>query len=237
MLNARTLGAATVLALIASIPQAHATLQLAADVSGALFTCVDQDFSCDTDHNLGALALGTTTINGVDFTGSFQLQQVGQTNALNTSSSSIINHSGANRTITVAVGATDYQGPVTAFSASGSGTFQSALNSTVRMTFFADPLNAQGADTATDTPGSLLADSGVIVAGPGADAFSFAKNGPFADLDAFSLTEAVTGTLRNGGQLLGRSQAIILTQIPEPGSRALLAGALLGFVLLRRRRA
>jgi hypothetical protein len=224
-------------AVIALSSPAHAVLQIAADVGGTLFFCADQQ-ACDQSAVVGVLSIEDQLINGVQFTGSTQLQAVGATNFLNTSSTQIINNSGTDQVITVAVGGIDFAGPVETFSASGSGTFQSADGSTILMNFYGDTANGQGADSPNDTPGALLSSSGQIVANGSTDAYSFTDSGAFIDPNLFSMTLFSTGTLVDGGQFLGRSQAIIAEQVavvPEPGTLGLLGAALFGLLLRRRR--
>ena len=56
----------------------------------------------------------------------------------------------------------------------------------------------------------------------------------------FSMTLLASGTLTNGGSLVGRTQALVtdVTSVPvgEPGSLALLGGSLAAFGLWRSRR-
>ena len=96
--------------------------------------------------------------------------------------------------------------------------------------------NAQGADTTTDTPGTLL-HTFTDIAGPLTDAFSTSLVGPANDPSLFSMTETAAGTLVAGGQLVSRGQTEIkelVTVVPEPGSLALLGGALFGLGMLGR---
>jgi hypothetical protein len=49
------------------------------------------------------------------------------------------------------------------------------------MTYYADTANGQGADTPTDFPGALQANSGVITATLISDSFNFTSTSPFTD--------------------------------------------------------
>jgi hypothetical protein len=229
----RSLLTGTALALVCALAvPANATLQIASLINGTSFFCADGQ-ACDLDTNPGFLQIGTQNFSGVSLSGSLQEQQVATGNFLNTSSLQLLNQSGAAADVTVAVGGTGFAGPVTGFTASGSATFQSAVGSTLQMKFYGDITDQQGADTANDTPGSLLADSGVFTATKPTDSTNFNASGPFADLNDHSLTLWASGTVVNGGRVVSRGQTIVTT-IPEPATLGLLGISLLGFVVLRR---
>lgn len=221
---------------VAAVTPAHAVLQISSLINGVSFFCADGD-ACDTASGTpGILNIGLQNFGGVTLQGSLQEQDVGAVNFLNTSSLQLQNNSGATANVAVAVGGTGFTGPVSLFTASGSATFQSAIGSTIRLRYYGDTANGQGADTPSDTPGALLADSGVFTATLRTDSTNFNASGPFIDADDHSLTLLATGTLVNGGRVVNRGQTIVTQAIPEPHALALFGTALLGMGLMLRRR-
>lgn len=224
----------------ASVP-AHATLQVLADVSGAIFTCTD-NAACDTNPLTGVLQVANGTLNGVTINGSIQTSTGTPANpgpdTLNTSSLSIVNTTNTTKTIEVLVSDTDFTGPVTSFRTAGSGVWQGAINSAILMRWFDDPNNGQGADTPADTPGNLI-DSFTNTAALIVDSFSHDGAGPISDKGPFSMTEQSIFTLTPFGQLVNRGQTEIKLAVPEPSTWAmmLLGFAGLGYAGFRKARA
>ena len=237
-LRTQLFAAAATVALFA--PPASATLQISGLVGGIAVQCADGQ-ACDLNPNPNQLSIGDTTVGGVQFIGSSQTQVNGSLggapNSLNTSSFQIINNSGGDVDITLAVGGTGFTSPTSTFSASGSGTFQSAIGSDIHLGFFGDTGNNQGADTPTDTPGVELAsfDHAATLA---TDAFATNQPGVFETTGPFSMTLFASGTIVNGGSLVGRTQAIIsdVVAVPEPGSLGMMLVGLTGLYYARRRR-
>ena len=126
------------LALAAS--PSHAVLQIAADIGGNVFTCIDNQVGCDINPAVGVLQIFNQSLAGVEVLLSSHTQTIatgpGTFNSLNSTSTQIINNSGSDIDITVAIGATDFIGPVQNFSASGSATTQEAIGSTIVLEFY-----------------------------------------------------------------------------------------------------
>ena len=220
--------------LLALATPAYATLQISADIGGTTFFCADNT-GCDTNGTVGVLQIADQTINGVQVNGSIQTATAGSTNILNTSSLSLINGNATATAINFVVSATNFLGPISQFATAGSGVFQNAIGSTLTLNWFDDPANAQGADSATDTPGTLI-DTFTKDALLAADSFSHNGAGSITDAALFSMTEQAIGTLAAGGQLLNRGQTEIKPQaVPEPGSLFIFGGALLALGLVLRR--
>lgn len=235
----------TVVALLTFASSANAAILLAGLVNGIPFCAGDNGAACgagqlvDLDPTIGRIQLGTTTIGGVQVSGSTHTQVIGPPqNVLNSQSLEIINNSGAPANVSVSVGGIDYAGPVSSIELSGSGTWQNAGGSLATLQWYADPANQQGGQSFNDFPGVLLyqqADG----AGLGVDSFStgsilvpFIANGPF------SMTTGFQMSLIDGGQLLSRGQTMIseVTPVPEPATMMLLGTGLLAAFRARRKK-
>jgi PEP-CTERM motif len=208
---------------------AQATLQVIADVSGSVSSCVDQA-ACDLNSAVGIIQTANGVLNGVLINGSIQTSTGTPANPgpniLNTSSLSIINTNATTKTITIVVSDTDFTGPVVSFLTAGSGVWQNAKGATITLNWFDDPENGQGADTATDTPGKLI-DTFKDTSTEIVDSFSHDGKGVVSDSGPFSMTEEAIFTLPAFGQLVNRGQTEVKLAVPEPSTWAMM---LLGFV-------
>lgn len=232
---------ASALALMSTPSQA--TLQYAIAVNGgASFVCVDNS-GCDTNAATGIIQSASTTLSGITVTFSDQRQIIGPPqNALTTTSATITNTTGTTANVQFAVSGISYASPTGTFSASGSGTWLNAGGSNIQMQFYGDTANGQGAESATDLPGALLANSPIFTSdGSGTDQYSFGQNGAFVTGAPFSFTMYGNLNLTAGGSdiLIGRSQDITANvAVPEPSSLLILGGSLIGmgWLVNRRRR-
>jgi hypothetical protein len=223
---------------------AHATLQIAIDVTGTPFFCADNSATgCDTNPAVGTLQIANQSIDGVAVDGSVQFSTGTPANPgvdlLDTSSLSIINNAGASRKVTIAVSDTSFSAPVKAFDLTGSGSWVNAAGSALTMKWFDDPANAQGADTAFETPGNVLGTFGSAGTNP-LHSFSTDQTGAVSDKNPFSMTIWSQGVLTSHAVLLNRGQGevkISTTVIPEPPTWVMMAlgFAGLGFVGFRTR--
>ncbi len=127
----------------------------------------------------------------------------------------------------LAVNGINFLGPVNAYSASGSGTWQNAIGSTIGLSYFGDASNTQGANTPTNLPGVLLA-SFADTAASAADAFSFNAHGPFNAGALFGMSLGTSGTLAAWDGRVGDEPTLVgrkSDHIGDAGAGARHAGA------------
>ncbi len=207
---------------------AHATLQIAADINGASFFC-SNGMACDQNTNPNVIITNNATLDGILFSSSSASSASGSLNFLNASNLLITNTNPTAVDVTITVSNTGFTAPVKDFNDASSGVWQGPSGvSTATFKWFIDPANAQGADTAFDTPGALVDSTTSTSLGP---VLSFSRNNAsIVDaLDApFSMTEQVTLHLAAGESLVNRGQTIVgAAVVPEPSTWAMM---LIGFV-------
>jgi hypothetical protein len=224
LLNAALLTAG----LFAFAQPAEARLQIALSSGASTFTCFDGQLGCDQSGGANNLLLVNTTVGGILVQIALTQSVSGAINELQLSSSSIINEGGVPATIKLLASDTGYIGPVLAINNSGSLTFNQNIGAPDSvLSFFADPLNAQGANP-NNTPGLLLESvSGHATTDP--DSFAGSLISPFSALGPYSMTEGASITLRGLGSVTGFNQSMESTAVPEPKTWAMLA---LGFVAM-----
>lgn len=199
----------------------------------------------DTDPTLGTLTLNPTSVGtggGLNVQGTVQTSDKatgGATiNRLDSTGTQVTAVSG-NHTFIVAVSDTGFIGPVVNATTTGAGQWSNLGagygGTDILMNWFNDPLNAQGAESPTDTPGLLVdtfATDPITLGGANPVSFSH-TGGPFAvnDPALFSMTLQFSGELDQGVRLTGREMTEIkplAVSNPKPGLLIGLGALLLG---------
>jgi hypothetical protein len=229
---------ALVLALAAGVTPAHARLQLSINVGGSTFSCFDGELSCDVSGGANNLLTIDQTVGGA-FVQLTLAQSSTHPNELQLSSSNIENTLRRPITVNLVAGDTGFLAPTRFIRSSGSLTFNDAVGSGLStLSFFADLLDAQGANP-LNTPGALVETaSGVPLSDP--DSFSGSRVSAFDALSPFSMTETASLALIGGGSVTGFNQAME-SSVPEPSTWAMILGgfgfmALFGFRKSRKNR-
>jgi hypothetical protein len=81
------------------------------------------------------------------------------------------------------------------------GTFRDNEGNGIILNYYVDNANTQGADSPTDTPGSLVDTFSFTQTLPGSDSFSHSDTTPFATSSLFSMTMQFSFTLAPGASL------------------------------------
>jgi len=214
----RFLLAGAALALLAGGAQAR--LQLSIGVGASTFTCFDGQLSCDQSGGANNLLTVDQTIGGAFVQLTLAQSTFGKVNELQLSSSNILNETGTPLTVTLLASDTGFNAPATFIENSGSLTFNTNVGATdSTLKFWADPLDAQGANP-NNTPGFLLETvSGHAVTDP--DSFSGSRIAAFDANAPFSMTEGASLALIGAGSVTGFSQSM-QSGVPEPSTWAML---------------
>jgi hypothetical protein len=217
-------GAAT----IGLMSPALATLQLSITDGTSTFSCKDGQLGCDLSGGANNLLVIDTTLDGFFVQVTLAQSTFGSHNVLQLSSANIENNGAAAGTISFIASDTNFVPPVGSIEESGSLTFNNAVGSgPSSVSFFADPLNGQGANP-LNTPGTLLDTfSDTPVTNP--DSFSGTHLSAFASGGPFSMTESAHLNLIAGGSVTGFDQSMTSSAIPEPKTWVMLG---LGFAAL-----
>lgn len=213
---------------------AHATLQIAAQIGPDSFFCADNT-ACDTNPAVGTIQLNDQIVDGIQVEGSIQVSDHGAFPSLNTSSLDLINTLGSTVTATIAVSDNNFPAVAAAFTTAGSGVWQGPGASTISMGWFIDAANAQGANTAFDTPGvqvDAFANSSI------GRTSAFSHNGNLIMVlgAPFSMSEQATISLAAGEALINRGQAMVTSDVPETSTWMMVGLGFTGLAALGRKK-
>jgi hypothetical protein len=216
------------IAIVALATPAFAELGIGIDVSGHTGT-----FRTSAD----SLSLATFTLDGVTVAGEEALAiegSSGSPNILDDTVLSVINHTGFARSIAVVVSDTGFTGPVNAYAAAGSGTWQDNVGESIPMNWYADSADGQGGIGGA-TPGTSLT-TFTNTATSALQGFRSSASGGFDATGPESMTMSATYTLKAKGVLLNRGFNESLSVVLEPSTWAmmLIGFAGLGYPAFRR---
>jgi hypothetical protein len=222
-------------AALALASPAHAALQLAFQNGASTLNCVDGGV-CDVAGPPNQVLVFNQQV------GSFHVQGTASAatpDSLSQTNLTITNTSATTQTLVFATSQNGFIGPISFVSMAGAGSFENSIGGSGSLSFHADPGNALGAFTATDTPGALLFNpSTTVTTNPQA----FSGNDILAAFSAagpFSMTLDYSITLPGGGSIVGLESSITaVSGVPEMKTWAM-AGVgfgLVGLLGLRKRK-
>lgn len=244
------------IALLGPTPSAHATLVLEGTITpamgpGVTIWATDNNVAypggapagsiqlLDISPNVGDLVLAAVNPfpgYSVSFSES-TVTKGGVFNAINSSALQITNTTGGTVMTSISVGDNDFIGPQSTASIASSTTWQTAIGSTIGLSWYDDPTNTQPLLGGVGPIGQLVGSTSHTVIEV-ADSFSFKLDGlPVSDPSNFAMTLHFEFSLVDGGTLVSRGQNE-LKAIPEPGTvfMALSGLSALGLFWVRRRR-
>jgi hypothetical protein len=229
--------ASAALSTLALSTPANATLQLSISNGVSTFSCHDGQLGCDLSGGANNLLTVNTALGGFFVQLTLAQSSFGAHNVLQLSSANIVNEGGTPGTITFVASDTNFLAPVGSIQEAASLTFNDAVGSLAStLKFWADPLNAQGANP-NNTPGPLLFSvSGTPLTDP--DSFAGSHDSLFSALSPFSMTEGASLNLIAGGSITGFNESMTSSSaIPEPRTWAMLVAgfALMALLGVRRR--
>jgi PEP-CTERM motif len=225
----RITAAAAAVSVVALAAPASAELVIYIDISGHVDT-----FSTAAD----SLVLGTFTLDGVTIAG--ELATATQSSSaggdlLDNSVLSVINHTGATRSVEIVVSETGFAGPVDSYEAGGSGTWENNVGRTITFNWYVDSANVQGGIGGA-TPGTLVTSFSNTATSRLEGFTNGTADGGYIATGPVSMTEEATYTLKPHGELLNRGMVESLTVVPEPSTWAMMVLGFMGLAYAAVRR-
>jgi hypothetical protein len=215
-------------------PRADALLQAAASIDGGATLLACDNNVCaggavptflDLDPTVGILTTGPAVVGDISFSFAVQTSEKssgpGGLNTLSSAGTVVTNTGDVNHLILLTISDTDFVGPATEFTVTGSGTWVDPTlpatfgGTTITMQWFNDPANQQGAESPLDRPGNLIntandiPQDGISNQSFGAPGTAFNVSGALAVPDGalFSMTLGNELVLGPGIRLESRGQA------------------------------
>ena len=210
--------------------QAGATLQFSVGSGESSYTCIDNS-SCDSNPAAGMISIPEISFAGITGT---NVTVTATGDSLNFTVGSLTNDSGGTLFANFAVSDSGFGDPIR-FKTFFTTTWRDAAGSSIDVAWYADPQNAPGANTPTDTPGSQFDSFGADTPG-GSDTASHSGAGALDISAPFSLSVGGSIELASGGT--ESASESVTVGVPEPSTWAmmLLGFAGLGFAGYRARK-